>query len=93
MLHALSACLQVPFAGTQTTATCLDGNTDANGLAPSSKAELFCFFGFEKPSEWQGGPPDSVQVWTPPVCTIDTCSDPPDGNGYQRVDGVWESLG
>lgn len=52
---------QVPFAGTETTGTCLDGNTATDGL-----------------------------VWSPPVCTIDTCADPADGGGYQKVENVWE---
>ncbi|CAK9057254.1 unnamed protein product [Durusdinium trenchii] len=49
------------FAGSATTATCLQGNTDVNGL-----------------------------VWTPPVCQISSCDDPPEGNGYVKSDFGWE---
>lgn len=29
-------------------------------------------------------------VWETPNCTIDTCADPPEGNGYIKVYGEWE---
>ncbi|CAL1170421.1 unnamed protein product [Cladocopium goreaui] len=49
------------FAGSSTTGTCLQGNTDVNGL-----------------------------VYTNPVCVINSCSDPANGNGYVKVEDHWE---
>ena len=98
--------LQVPFAGTETMGTCLDGNTATDGLAPRNQNVLplefhatvgSTFFGLSQHSTWLIGSIGSkqrlscsAQVWTPPVCTIDTCADPPDGGGYQKVENVWE---